>query len=253
MAAGLDEAVKDEPAAAANTSFPRGDGSNPITPQMENADAGLPEPSYGTRSRNRTNARPNYSEEQDMDFEFLAPATTTTATTATNGRKKASDTSVSVGQSHSDVKRTVEPADVAQNASSSTPVSATGKDSTINSSTGNASNPKKRKAAAAATAQSVSAVATSLPTANGKKSIPSAASLAGRETNLMSFIKHKHCLNKKGELVADDGTRLSVNGKSLPQFYQTSVRRAGGIFEIPRLTPLRAQYITCSKANADSV
>jgi hypothetical protein len=250
MAAGLDEAVKDEPASAANTSVPRGDDSNPTIPQMENADAGLLEPSYGTRSRNRTNARPNYSEEQDMDFEFLAPATTTTAT---NGRKKASDTSASVGQSHSDVKRTVEPADVAQNASSSTPVSATGKDNTINSSTGSASNSKKRKAAAAATAQSVSAAATSLSTANGKKPILSAASLAGRETNLMSFIKHKHCLNKKGELVADDGTRLSVNGKSLPQFYQTSVRRAGGIFEIPRLTPLWAQYIPCSKANADSI
>lgn len=29
----------------------------------------------------------------------------------------------------------------------------------------------------------------------------------------MSFGKSRSCLNKKGELVADDGTKLNVNGK----------------------------------------
>ena len=37
-------------------------------------------------------------------------------------------------------------------------------------------------------------------------------------------MKHKSCLNKKGELVADDGTKLAINGKSDPNI---------SFFEIP--------------------
>jgi hypothetical protein len=183
--------------------------------QAENMDGGLAESSYGTRSRNRTNARPNYSEEQDMDFEFLAPATTTTTT---NGRKKGNDLAASIGQGNPDVKRAIESSDNAQNANNAGQIAASGKDNASNSSTGIIpSNSKKRKATAA-NMQSAAAVQASLPTTNGKKTVSAASSLsalAGRETNLMSFIKSKHSLNKKGELVADDGTKLSVNGKNL--------------------------------------
>jgi hypothetical protein len=176
-------------------------------------DIGLAESSYGTRSRNRTNARPNYSEEQDMDFEFLAP---TTATTTTNGRKKGNEHVALVAQSNSEVKRALESSDSAQTTNNSSQAAASGKDNTNNSSTGLPSNSKKRKAAAV-NAQTAAAVHASLPTTIGKKSNPAASSssaLAGRETNLMSFIKSKHSLNKKGELVADDGTKLTVNGKN---------------------------------------
>ena len=73
------------------------------------------------------------------------------------------------------------------------------------------------------------------PAVSRKTASPSALT---RETNLMTFTKYKACLNKKGELVADDGTKLAVNGKQHPtsQASCSSRLRCRGSFT---RTPLR--------------
>jgi hypothetical protein len=95
---------------------------------------------------------------------------------------------------------------------------ATAKESTPANATSTATSSKKRKAAAAAVPSAQGALATSStppPAAARKPVIASAATsvIPARESNVMTFSKHRSCLNKKGELIADDGTKLNVNGK----------------------------------------
>ena len=152
---------------------------------------------YGTRSRNRTGtSRPNYAEDQDMDFEISSAATTK--------KKQAAESATSTGSKVSETKQ------VARHALG------TGGAGNTNESSGKESTPgvtsKKRKAAGAPTiTQTPPAANSPAPTAIRK---PAASGSSARETNIMSFSKHRSCLNKKGELVADDGTRLSANGTS---------------------------------------
>lgn len=157
---------------------------------------------YGTRSRNRTgNARPNYAEDQDMDFDHSAAAAT---------KKKASGGGQTpIPQQPEEPKRVD---DVARGFTAVNNPAA--KHLTPGAAAPAASSSKKRKAASnlAQQAQPSSASTTPAPTASRKP--PASTSLVTtRETNVMTFTKHRSCLNKKGELVADDGTRLTVNGK----------------------------------------
>lgn len=164
-----------------------------------NLDTVMTDSTYGTRSRNRTNARPNYAEDQDMDFEFSSAATTTT-------KKKPAD--ASTAQDASQAKRAPEQASFTAVNSNGTP---TAKESSGN--TGAGTGTKKRKAAGApAAALQQTPGATSTPPPSRKPTASTTSTLA-RETNVMTFSKHRNCLNKKGELIADDGTKLSVNGK----------------------------------------
>lgn len=183
-----------------------------LSSQAENLDGAMAEASYGTRSRNRNNARPNYAEDQEMDFDFTSAATTTTTTTTK--KKPAADVTTSTG---SDAKRTHETTSFqAVNGNGNGTIST--KESTPANST-SVGTSKKRKAAGAAAVslQSQAASATPPPGAVRKAAAAAASSAApstlARETNVMTFAKHRNCLNKKGELIADDGTKLSVNGK----------------------------------------
>jgi hypothetical protein len=140
-----------------------------------------------------------------MDFEISSAA-------ATSKKKSTADSAASTGQSATDLKRTHE---IARHVAGSNggPANSTGSGAQ-ESTPGVAPNlSKKRKAAGAPTTTLAQTPPTSnspAPTATRKVV---ASSTTTRETNVMSFSKHRSCLSKKGELVADDGTKLSVNGK----------------------------------------
>ena len=163
---------------------------------------------YGTRSRNRTgNARPNYAEDQDMDFEY------------SNALKKKSandSTAVPTGPNggQAEAKRASDFAHfIAVNSSSGPASGAMPKESTPGTPGLSSSVSKKRKATAAPAAASTGTPppAGTPQNATTRKAAPT--SVMTRETNVMTFTKHRSCLNKKGELVADDGTKLCINGK----------------------------------------
>ncbi|KXT15670.1 hypothetical protein AC579_6135 [Pseudocercospora musae] len=166
----------------------------------DNLDGAMAESTYGTRSRNRTNARPNYAEDQDMDFEFSSAATTTT-------KKKTNDAPAASASSAScKINQSICP----DHSNGSGPGT---KESTPGPSSAAATSKKRKAAGAAATSlHSQAASATPPPAAASRKSAaPSTSSSLARETNVMTFSKHRHRLNKNGELIADDGTKLSVN------------------------------------------
>lgn len=74
---------------------------------------------------------------------------------------------------------------------------------------------KKRKAAGPVPQQAQTPPAASAPASTGNRKPATAGnSVMARETNMLTFTKHRHRLNKKGELIADDGSKLSVNGES---------------------------------------
>ncbi|KXL46051.1 hypothetical protein M433DRAFT_153946 [Acidomyces richmondensis BFW] len=149
---------------------------------------------YGTRSRNRMgNARPNYAEDQDMDFEISTTAAT---------KKKASQESGLPTPSAAEAKRAEDFTRlVVGHSKETTPASS------------NAPAPSKKRKTVGSTPQqsNTTPTATTPVTSALRKTALSAISAGTRETNVMTFTKHKSCLNKKGELVADDGTKLSVN------------------------------------------
>ncbi|GIZ43544.1 hypothetical protein CKM354_000676700 [Cercospora kikuchii] len=194
-----DAAVGPKAAQTAQTSTSASQPSK-LSSQVDGLDGAMAEASYGTRSRNRTSTRPNYAEDQDMDLEFTSAATT--------GKKKGLDASAATTQGTSETKRG--PDATSFQAVNSNATSA--KDSNASTPTA-AGTTKKRKAAgnAAAALSGNGASATPPPGAARKPAVPTGSSTLARETNIMSFSKHRSCLNKKGELVADDGTKLSVN------------------------------------------
>jgi len=173
-----------------------------------------PDGPYGTRSRNRT--RINYAEDQEMDLEYSSAATT---------KKKASthhNNPPPLGPSVAETKRASESTKLTTHDGG---VPHTYKESTPGSSGAPATSSKKRKAAGAlpqhsqpppANAAAAPSVArkSGLSASTSASASASASSTKARETNVMTFTKHKSCLNKRGELVADDGQKLSVNGKS---------------------------------------
>ncbi|KAI5366591.1 Putative ELM2 domain, BAH domain, Zinc finger, PHD-type, Zinc finger, FYVE/PHD-type [Septoria linicola] len=172
-----------------------------LSSQMDNLDGAMAEASYGTRSRNRTSTRPNYAEDQDMDFEFSSAATT--------GKKKGTDVSTTAAQTVSEGAKRAPDAVTAQAVDGN---AGNAKDSSTSTPTTTGTS-KKRKAAgnAAAALQANAASATPPPAAARRPAASAGPSTLARETNVMSFLKTRNCLNKKGELIADDGTKLSVN------------------------------------------
>lgn len=171
--------------------------------------------SYGTRSRRTGNQRLNYAEDQDMDFEFTSAATTTSskkaaAPSATNAQ----------GANTSEAKRAKESATNLTSAngggaphSSANHVAKEAVAATSNNST---ANPKKRKAAGTPSTSTPPAANASVGGTNMRRTAAMAVpSALARETNMMTFVKSRACLNKKGELSADDGTKIAVNGKHM--------------------------------------
>lgn len=161
---------------------------------------------YGTRSRNRTgNARPNYAEDQDMDLDL--------SSASASKKKAANDIVASAAPNTAEAKRAQDFARLIGNndgasANESTPARGTPTIAT-------AINPsKKRKAPGAPQTvlnQTPPVAGSPAPTnLSLKKYMPP---FKGLETNIMTLTKHKSRLNKHGELIADDGTKLCVNGK----------------------------------------
>ena len=169
----------------------------------DGVDGGMTETAatYGTRSRNRTgNARPNYAEDQEMDIDYSSAATTAT-------KKKQAADGMQVLQGAAEAKRAHDFNRLVSGSVNGTHADSPGPKESTPASSGN---PKKRKAGAAPASTQTPPVSNSPAPANARK--PAAASSTARETNIMTFTKHKSCLNKKGELVADDGTKFAVNG-----------------------------------------
>ncbi|WPH02505.1 Hypothetical protein R9X50_00537000 [Acrodontium crateriforme] len=165
---------------------------------------------YGTRSRNRTgNARPNYAEDQDMDYEYSNPKLT----------KKQSDAALlSAASAQADSKPSTESSRfVAVNGNGGSSSASGAKASTPTANATSGTTGKKRKATAASNSQAATPPTNMSPAPSATRKTGGLAALsvaAARETNVMTFHKHKACLNKRGELVADDGTKLSVNGRA---------------------------------------
>lgn len=175
---------------------------------------------YGTRSRNRTgNARINYAEDQEMDFEYTAAATAAN-TTATTKKRVATETPtgkpchVRSTSTRDNIHESVSAEQKAEAHDHFIAVTATAtKESTpvVTGSGGGAVGTTKKRKAAANNASTPPA--SNVHVSASARKLGTAASMgAARETNLMTFSKHKSCLNKRGELVADDGTKLCVNG-----------------------------------------
>lgn len=184
-----------------------------MAPQQTSPDAAQPanstnmpaDATYGTRSRNRAgNPRPNYAEDQDMDFEY--------STNASKKKAAATDSAASAAQSTGEAKRARDFAQLITNADGTPPVlnGASAKELTPGPA---ATVSKKRKAVGPPAALTQTPPTSNSPAQSATRKV-AAPSAVARETNVMSFLKHKHTLNKKGELIADDGTKLSPNGKS---------------------------------------
>jgi len=195
-----------QPAQAPSAETPPTNGSKA---QLESLDAGG---SYGTRSRRTGNQRLNYAEDQDMDFEFTSAATT--ASLKKSAVAAASSATTLQGTHTAEPKRAKESANpiavnggvAHSNANNVAKEAAGGSSSTT-------TNPKKRKAAGAPSTSTPPAASASVGTTNMRKTAGvSAPSVLARETNMMTFVKSKAYLNKKGELAADDGIKLAVNG-----------------------------------------
>ena len=170
---------------------------------MHTLDGNMDDATYGTRSRQRAgNGRPNYAEDQEMDFEYTSAATT--------GKRKAANVSAAQNPVAGQTGRANE---------TTRTMTGTPKGSTPVPANAAAPTSKKRKAAGAMPpVQQGQTPPTSVapgPVANRRPAV-AGASTAGRETNVMTFMKARNCLNKKGELVADDGTKLAINGKPDP-------------------------------------
>ena len=202
-----------------------------VPSQVEGPDANMATDAatYGTRSRNRTgNARPNYAEDQDMEIDYA---------TASKRKSAADSAAVAASNIHGtgETRRTHEFAKFMSNAvnsMSSSPSQANAsatKESTPGTSGVTANVSKKRKAGGAP-AGAVQTPPPSNPPAAPVARKLGASSATARESNVMTFTKSRSCLNKKGELIADDATKLSVNGKSHPLICQ---------FSRSRPTPLR--------------
>ncbi|KAF2858771.1 BAH-domain-containing protein, partial [Piedraia hortae CBS 480.64] len=139
---------------------------------------------YGTRSRTRGAARPNYAEDADTEVDVSTVKTSTPVATP------AAKTAIPVSKKKAARDSLMGP-DATQAGASHA------KEATTTAPT------RKRKAAS--TTQSAAATpAPSVSSASVRKT-------AARHSSIMTFSNCNNCLNEKGELVADDGTRLGVN------------------------------------------
>ncbi|KAI0022172.1 hypothetical protein F4780DRAFT_769847 [Xylariomycetidae sp. FL0641] len=183
---------------------------------------------YGTRSRNRGQARPNYAEDVDVDMEDAYPekkedeprkhARQTNGTMNGTGdapraanstsRKSAAPDDFKIGNGQATTKETHATAASSSNAAGSAAPSGTSKkrkapmQSTTNTTQGRAVSPTSAASNATGARRNAAQTAAAQPNAGYK------------ETNMLSF---DNCESKlvDGKLIADDGTILGRNGKAV--------------------------------------
>ncbi|KAI0817443.1 hypothetical protein GGR55DRAFT_18491 [Xylaria sp. FL0064] len=214
-----------ENAAHANTQPMSKSNSAASSTLSKDAMAG-PSP-YGTRSRNRGQARPNYAEDRDLDVEMEdafpekkeegPKKGVRQANAATNGTADTNKTTVSSSRkgAAADDSKNASSHGASRDAHAAVPANANATDPVPSSGPS-----KKRKAATQATTNNVQSQAgtptpsSTTPAVTGTRrgAAQAAAHASGgyRETNMLSFEK---CggIPKDGKMVADDGTVLEAN------------------------------------------
>lgn len=221
-------------------------GVNSATKDMSSSQ---PSP-YGTRSRNRGQARPNYAEDKDADMEMFDAVhekkeeepkkLSRQAGNLANGNADTTRTSIPTSRKSTNTTTTVTTAASTTFTDDSKPSTTATKDhqsaavSSANAtpSSASSSSTKKRKAAtqsatnganahaAATTTQGSNVSAATASTRRGTASAAAAATAASggtgagfRETNMLSF-ENCGAKPKDGKMVADDGTVLQHNGRA---------------------------------------
>jgi hypothetical protein len=194
----------------------------PSTSSQHSSKDALAAAGYGTRSRNRGVARPNYAEDVEMDFEQTSQAV--------NNNGAVLEQAVSPSGAASDSQSALDSRQSPAPSSGKRAISATAggwnalnKDANIPGTSSFATNPnptiapRKRKAAAVANQNlsSTTTIAAAPPApASGRRSGVSSLPLStARETNMVSFDNCRTTLNQARALVSDDGQVFSVNGK----------------------------------------
>ena len=200
-------------ASSTSSSLPAVNGSN----TAESASHG-PSP-YGTRSRNRTsNNRPNYAEDREMDGEYEWPPNKKHQATSIAAASANLNEADKAAPSHR--RRSVQGATGSGVGKAGGAGATTSKDHLpgmssfpINSDSNmpSQSHSKKRKQPGShPTSTNISGTSSGFSShRTSSHAVP--ASMAGRETMMMTFEKSQAYL-KHGKLSADDGTRLAVNG-----------------------------------------
>jgi len=209
MSIGIDPSPAPEPDAAAYGTEPQSMPA-PAVDRPDNMshdpDDGAAAATYGTRSRNRNSGiRPNYADDKELDLEIEA-----------SGRYQKQNS-----KKAAQVVNTGTPSAPAE----STFVRGAGSFTAINTNTqqevATAEEPHNQPAVAAPSKKrKVPGSSTTVPSTNGNpvhapyaRAPVMAQSRPHMETNMVSFEQSGARLNKKQELVADDGTAFSANGK----------------------------------------
>ncbi|KAI0482822.1 hypothetical protein GGR56DRAFT_208991 [Xylariaceae sp. FL0804] len=193
------------------------------TPSSKDAMTG-PSP-YGTRSRNRGQARPNYAEDRDVDVDMedaypekkedepkKSSRQANAATNGTTDAPKAAQSTLRKSAALDDAKTSNPPA-TAKDAHATNPGLSNGVGASTSS-----GHPKKRKAAAQSTTSALQANASApMPatsaatgTRRGAANVAARTNAGYKETNMLSF-ESSRAVPKDGKLVADDGTELQAN------------------------------------------
>ncbi|KAI1096209.1 hypothetical protein F5B19DRAFT_224791 [Rostrohypoxylon terebratum] len=216
-----DDAANSQPMTKSTSS-----GSNP---SAKEAMAG-PSP-YGTRSRNRGQARPNYAEDKDVDVDmydtYVEKKDDESKKNSRHASASANGTSDALRATNSTSRKGAAPEDgkAASNGNGSHAASKESHTHSANNATSNVtpaatSGPSKKRKALTQSAPSNAHSHASTPAPTGpnataaKRSTaqgtPVTAGAGYNMTNMMSFEQCGACL-KDGKLVADDGTTLQAN------------------------------------------
>lgn len=179
---------------------------------------------YGTRSRNRTgNARPNYAEDRELDMEYeWAPTSnkargSSTSACSTNVQGEANE-SAGVSTRRRSLTTAVLPS-AARCGNASVPKDPLpGMSSfSVHPEPDAASQPPSKKRKVASTSASSNLPPTT--SAASRKALTAASVNGHRATNMLSFETSQGYL-KNGELRADDGTVLAINGTYQPSLFR---------------------------------
>ena len=201
-------------------------------PPNENGDDSASAP-YGTRSRNRTGgARPNYAEDREVDLMIEAnskitkpgPTKVPAAASHPDGDESENDLNVSnpTRRGFAAVNGNIHATNGAPQATRD-PIPGTSTFS-ANPSTSSTSGSKKRKQPGSSNTNTNLSTTTATATALKARSAGAQQSRQHNynETNMLSFEGCRARLNAKGQLRADDGTILAVNGTYFSQFQCTT-------------------------------
>jgi hypothetical protein len=196
---------------------------------------------YGTRSRNRAGARPNYAEDVEMDFEMAQAATNgnISGLPSRNSIPTESGQSAGVGgkkgsggvQGNAPPWGNAGPSPKDNPPNANIPGTSTFESNPTTSPAQPAPPPKRRKNAAShvTNGSHANAVVPSQVGARRTNTATPAAASHARESNMMTFAKSGAFL-RNGCLEADDGQVLSVNGRSSSPFIYCILKPACLLF-----------------------